>query len=68
MNPTTQTDLGTPASTAEETVSIEIDGLACQGESRQHHHACGAGMRCGRPQTLRHGQHEAVWLMSSLRC
>ena len=27
MNPTTQTDLGTPASTAEEMVSVEIDGL-----------------------------------------
>ena len=27
MNPTTQADLGTPASLLEETVTIEIDGL-----------------------------------------
>lgn len=27
MNPTTQTDLGTPASLLDETVTIEIDGL-----------------------------------------
>ena len=31
MNPTTQTDLGTPASKAEETITVEIDGLPLPG-------------------------------------